>query len=80
MLSLDVKKHHSPECRSRGTYPLRDKLSDLGRDSIHGQIQHLLMEICLSMEKMEQIQEASVIIITLSCDTYTRTEAGKGKS
>jgi hypothetical protein len=37
------------------------------------------MEVRLSMEKMEQIQEASVIVIAISCDTYTRT-VGKGES
>lgn len=54
---------------------LSDKLLDLGRGGIHGQIQHLLMEVRLSMQKMEQIQEASVIFITLSCDTHTGTDS-----
>lgn len=37
------------------------------------------MEVRLSMQKVEQIQEASVIVIALSCDTYTGTDRRERK-
>lgn len=61
------------------TRSLSDKVLDLGGGSTHGQVQHLLVEVRLSMQEMEQIQEASVIVITLSCDTYTGTDRRERK-
>lgn len=51
----------------------------LGRKSIHAQIQDLLMEVCLSMHKMEQIQKASVIFVTVSCTPHTGVDSREKK-
>lgn len=37
------------------------------------------MEVRLSMQKMEQIQEASVIVMALSCDIYAGTDSRERK-
>lgn len=62
------------------TQSLSDEGLDLGRGSIHGQIQHLLMEVRLSMQKMEQIQEASVIVIAPPVTYIQEQTARRGKS
>lgn len=60
-------------------HSLKEKLVEyLGRHSPHGQIQDLLVEVSLSMYKMEQIQKASVVFIMISYMPDTETE-GKRK-
>lgn len=46
----------------------------LGRGRIHGQIQDLLMEVSLSVHKVEQIQKVSVLFIMVSYMPLHRNE------
>lgn len=62
------------------SYSLNARLSEyLGRESVHGQIQDLLMEVGLSMHKMEQIQKASVVFIMVFHMPYTGIDSREKK-